>query len=346
MKIAGRAFAREELMARVGNSSQLVGAYPFEFESGPARGMRALECWNSAGLQFAVLPDRGMDIGALRYRGLSLAWISPRGPIAPAFYRPEGWGWVHTFGGGGLVSCGLTTMGVPAKDAGEDLPLHGQISHVPADFCTADTVWRGDTPALQIHGKIREAVPFGRNLTLERTILMPADQPSIHISDKITNCAHAPTAHMMLFHINLGFPLVGEGAHIDANLKDIVAREDGISPAGFGTWAEISAPQPDYVEQIFYATMAPDSQGYTQIALVNPVLDLALTIRYRAAELPYCVIWKMLAPGSYVVGLEPCNAWEEGRDKERAAGRLRTLAPGEEVAYDLELVVGRAEQDR
>jgi len=92
--------------------------------------------------------------------------------------------------------------------------------------------------------------------------------------------------------------------------------------------------------------MAPDSHGYAQIALVNPGLDLALTIRYRAAELPYCVVWKMLAPGSYVVGLEPCNAWEEGRDKERAAGRLRTLAPGEEVAYDLELLVGPADKKR
>jgi hypothetical protein len=40
-----------------------------------------------------------------------------------------------------------------------------------------------------------------------------------------------------------------------------------------------------------------------------------------------------------VTGLEPANAWVEGRAVERAAGRLQFLGPWESVSYDVEFGV-------
>ena len=46
-----------------------------------------------------------------------------------------------------------------------------------------------------------------------------------------------------------------------------------------------------------------------------------------------------MGQGLYVVGLEPGNALPVGRDKERAAGRLKFLEPGERVEYFVEIGV-------
>ena len=43
--------------------------------------------------------------------------------------------------------------------------------------------------------------------------------------------------------------------------------------------------------------------------------------------------------GDYVTGIEPANAWVEGRAAERAAGRLHFLEAWEVVDYEVEFGV-------
>jgi hypothetical protein len=45
----------------------------------------------------------------------------------------------------------------------------------------------------------------------------------------------------------------------------------------------------------------------------------------------------MMAAGEYVCALEPGTNWEAPRRTLEAEGRLRSLAPGEEVRYELEI---------
>jgi hypothetical protein len=59
------------------------------------------------------MPDCGMDLNATEYAGTPLAWLSHTGVVAPSVYGPEGW--LHSFGGGLLVTCGL----------------HGRVSSTP-----------------------------------------------------------------------------------------------------------------------------------------------------------------------------------------------------------------------
>ena len=72
---------------------------------------------------------------------------------------------------------------------------------------------------------------------------------------------------------------------------------------------------------------------------MNPALGLGLTLRFRLAELPHLVEWKMMQQGMYVLGLEPANCWVEGRSADRASGVLRFLEPGEKVEFRLEMGV-------
>ncbi len=94
----------------------MCGIRPVTLADGPERGVRAADVRTGDGLNFTVLLDRGMDIGPAEYRGIPLAWISPTGPISPAFYDPRGIGWLRTFHGGLLTTCGLTQTGVPNVD--------------------------------------------------------------------------------------------------------------------------------------------------------------------------------------------------------------------------------------
>jgi hypothetical protein len=47
----------------------------------------------------------------------------------------------------------------------------------------------------------------------------------------------------------------------------------------------------------------------------------------------------MMDARTYVVGMEPANCLPMGRVKEREAGRLQSLAPGEAREYEVEIGV-------
>ena len=47
----------------------------------------------------------------------------------------------------------------------------------------------------------------------------------------------------------------------------------------------------------------------------------------------------MLAKGTFVTGLEPCNATINGMADARENGSLKTIAPGEEKQYRIKVLV-------
>jgi hypothetical protein len=60
--------------------------------------MRIVEAYNSSGLTFTILPDRGLDIWQASYNGRPLTWIA----LAPGSpYQPDmGQEWLRQFNGG------------------------------------------------------------------------------------------------------------------------------------------------------------------------------------------------------------------------------------------------------
>ena len=139
----GRAWDRTDLLRLVGDVRQVGGARSVVLDDGPERGVRAIDVATGTGLSFSILPDRGLDVFRADFQGASLAWISPTGPVAPAFFEPEGLGWLRGFYGGLLVTCGLTYAGPPNKD-GKDLGLHGRASYTPAYDVGITQEWDGD----------------------------------------------------------------------------------------------------------------------------------------------------------------------------------------------------------
>ena len=130
-----RELSKAELLRHVGHMDQLAGIRLVEAGDGKARGSRMLDVWTGTGLRLQVNADRALDISSCDYKGMPLSWRSPAGNVHPAYYEPQGIGWLRSFPGGLLTTCGLDQFGLPSQDGSTDLGLHGRISNTPASQC-------------------------------------------------------------------------------------------------------------------------------------------------------------------------------------------------------------------
>jgi hypothetical protein len=339
IKLLNQNWSKEELLSRVGQMEQLAGIRLVEALEGKGRGCRLLDVWTGSGLRFQVNADRALDISYAEFLGMPLGWRSPAGEVHPAYYEPQGFGWLRSFTGGLLTTCGLDQFGVPAQDEGLEFGLHGRISNCPAVQVNHRASWKGEDYALEITGECRQAALFRENLVLRRRITTSLGSNRIRIEDEITNQGFEPAAHMILYHFNLSFPLVSEYSRLQVQSQETLARDEAAQP-GLGEWDRFQPPTEGYREQVFIHRPMADPEGIATVDLVNPRVGLGLRWRYSVANLPYLMEWKMMGKGAYVVGVEPANCnGLGGRSATREKGLLPRLEPGETQEYRIDLEV-------
>lgn len=318
---------------------QAAGIKRYTLDEGFARGVRAADVWTGGGLAFSVIFDRGMDLGQASYKGIPLAFISPTGDFAnPAFYSPSGIDWLRSFSGGLMTGCGLRNVGSPSSENDESFGLHGRLSNIPAFNTAVREEWEDGRYILELSGSIREARFFGENLLLKRTVSTELGSNSIEIKDSVENQSRNPGHIMLLYHINIGYPMLCEDSILRAVPHDVVAR-DASAEKGISSWSICQKPEKAYSEQCFYHDIPADADGFSRISMVNPRIALEFEVAYDKTALPYLTQWKQMGQGAYVTGLEPANCHVEGVAAEREKGTLRTIEPGETVGFSVRLSV-------
>ncbi len=293
-------------------------------------GSRIVDAYNASGLSFTLLPDRGLDIWSAHYKGIPLTWLAPGSPFPPDF----GQGWIEQFNGGLLTTCGLRHAGQPEKDdiSGEQRDLHGRYSRLRA----ADVAISRSSEMITLRGTINEQRLFGEQLRLQRTYTLFQREPALHINDVITNLNDVPTPLMILYHINIGFPLLSAGAELHTPYQAVYARNDE-ARKGLDRWPVFDAAVANREEQVYFHHVMVDGRQHTQILLQNG--DFGFQIAWDAAALPYFTQWKNTRQGMYVSGIEPGNCIPEGQNSARKTGRLQVLAPGQQISTSLHLSV-------
>ncbi len=334
-RLFNRNYSPQELKQLAGNLDAVASIRLVEYQEGKTRGLRAAQVSTGSGFRFDVLLDRGMDIGAADHSGRPLAWQFPA-LAAPQYHDPYNYAWARTWGGGLVNTCGITFFGQPENDNGEILGLHGRISHTPAERVRVTTEWRGDDYVLEIEGRVRQSMVFGENLVLTRRITTRLGADSFAIHDTITNESFRITPHMILYHCNFGFPVVSHDSELLLDESEVHPR-DARAEKGFGQQNHFEHPVPDYPEQVFFHKPIPNADGWAQATLINHALNFGGFVKWKLDGLPYMGQWKLMQPGEYVCALEPANFWETPRAKLREQGRLKMLAAGEQVEYNLEL---------
>jgi len=342
MELYGKKWTRRALEARLGRIEQIGGLRCLQSTEGREAGVKEIQIRTGAGLSYSILPSRGLDIGLAEFGGVPLSWLSPNGEVHPAFFDSRGLSWLRTAAGGLLMTCGLTQVGSPGTDEGEELGLHGRVHHTPARQVCAEGHWEEDEYDMVVQGKVEETSIFGWNLRLTRHIRSRVGANQIFIRDIVENAGFDPAPHMLLYHFNFGFPLLDAQTEIRLPHGTVTPREPGLTIEDLEAWP---LPQAGYHERVYYhENLSTSADGTANVTIRNPHFPLAgnpLTVRlsWETGDLPVLVQWKMPGEGTHVLGIEPANCHVEGRSAERARGTLVSLAAGQTKEYHLEISV-------
>lgn len=315
----------------IGQEGQIYGIEEHRIIGGKGDGMRLLEIRNGKGMEMTVSPDRCADIARLSVFGSNLSYFSACGYVAPVYYQPAGTDWLKSFTAGFLTTCGLQAVGSPCTDEGEALSLHGSIANTPSEY----VYWYEEKDALIVKAQVRDEVIFGRKLRLDREIRVSLTENSFVIRDRIENTGDTVQPFEILYHMNMGYPLLDEDSIVEIPAKEIVPR-DKHAAEDIENCLKMERPQEGYVERCYYHKFA-NKEGCASI--YQPKTGRKVTIRFDAEKLDGFVEWKMMGVRDYVLGLECGNCYPDGRDVMRKNGMLKFLQPGKTVTYEVKINV-------
>lgn len=305
----------------IGNPLQVRGAEQYVLQNGKGDGMHFLYVRNGKGLEAWLSLDRAGDVSRLIVNGYNMGYFAPCGYVAPQYYDGVGTGFLKSFTAGFFTTCGLTAVGSPCVDEGEALPLHGTVSHIPAELYAIEET----AEALTVKMRVRDAVLFGRKLLMDRVYRFSYLENTFEVKDTVTNQADTVSPYMILYHCNMGYPLVNENSILHIPHDGCVGRDDHAA-AHIDTAALLEKPQIGYQERCYYYDVK-QNDGIAKVGIFNPAIQAGLIISYDKQALPCFTEWKMMGKTDYVLGLEPGNCTPDGRDVLRKNGTLRFLSP-------------------
>ena len=347
---------RQDLMRRVGSLAQVGGVELVRHEEGHARGVRSIVFRTGTGLTFSVVPERGLDVGAAEFQGIGLCWLPPKGLAGPWYYEGDldSYAWLRVGLGGLFNTAGLVSIGVPQEVDTSSFGFsqrmtarygtHDRIAVTPASRFSYGERWEGDRCVLEAEGVVRQDIAYGENLSLTRRYRTELGSSSFSVVDVVSNEGWFETPHQLLYHFNLGYPLVDEGAELLANVKEEpqpLGYSAGADVADAGSWRTVTAPQPGFAFDGYVLSLEPGPDGKVGVALVNRRLrgGLGVYLRYDARQLPTYLAWRMMREGLYAIGLEPAtNPFGNPRELIEQGFPIM-LAPGETRTYELEFGV-------
>lgn len=304
-------------------------------DDGPGRGQRILMARNALGVGFEVAVDRGFDLSQLSYRGINLGWHSPnqmRFPTMPPDAE-AGWAFLRNFDGF-LVTCGLDHYGGPVEvDASTyknphrqtaAQPLHGKVASLQGRLkgYGVDT----ETGTVWCEGSVRQTAVFGEVLQIDRRVEMPIDGDVVSIKDTVTNMGFRPTPQALLYHFNIGYPLL----------------DDGLKVAGFpadfeAAFQEVPCrPTDEAVEIVNVLPARGGVDGWHRVSVTNQALGFVsgVELGFRPEELPELTVWRSYQSGFFALGIEP-GTGVSSKAGVPVAGRM--LEAGGSRSYHLEL---------
>ena len=322
----------------IGHDSQAARIEEHRLVGGKGDGLRLLEIVNGKGLALTISPDRCADISRLSFRGINLSYFSPCGYVAPAYYDDTRGRWLNSFTAGYLTTCGLRGVGTACVDEGEEVPLHGTIANTPADRI----FWQEEDAFFLIRAIIRDEVIFGSKLRLDREYRISRTENVFTLTDAILNTGDTVQPLEILYHMNMGYPLLDEDSVVSIPSCEVTPR-DAHAAEDIANWMKMEKPTAGYVERCYYHRF-PDREGMASIW--QPKLHMGLRIVFDAQSLDGFVEWKMMGVRDYVLGLECGNCYPDGRDVMRRTGMLKFIRPGETVTYTIRVqMMDKEDQD-
>jgi hypothetical protein len=267
----------------------------------------------AGGLAFDVLPDRGLDLGATWFGSTPVAWRSPN-PVDPG----PGRGWEERFLGGLLATCGPDNIGEPRGSSGQ----HGTHHLTPATDVRWTRVRVGDAWQVCVTGTVAHTSLGGPRILVERSIVASTGSPAVEVRDVVRNVGSDAVGVPLLYHVNLGAPLLRPGARLQVDADEAVVREP--LPPGRDP-VVMAAPAPGL------APVVAEHVGVrgARAVLVGDDEHPSVVVTWTGETLPRLCTWSWPARDAYVLGVEPTNAPLFGPERDLPHAGAPVLEPGE-----------------
>jgi hypothetical protein len=300
------------------------------------RGLHSVVLENQS-LRLIVLPEAGAKIWQITYKPLDadLLWNNPR--IQPA-RLPSNSRYDDVWSGGWDE---LFPNDEVSVIEGESYPDHGEL-------------WTGEweaepwSRADEVGVRLRYTTPIS-SIEVEKTIRLRRDQPRIEFQHRFSNRGRTAFPFLWKLHPAMGIT--------PQHRIDFPPMQVTVEPGFPGTlagapelsqWPLIKTPSgdvdlrrvtPEDARQLYFFYGAQMKGNWC--ALTNAATGLACGLQFDPKVFPCC--WLFATYGGWrnynVAVLEPCTGYPLSFETMKAAGRHRTLAPGESLQTDVRFLV-------
>ena len=261
--------------------NQICSMHRYMALDGEMKGLNVIDCHNGK-LHFLINESKALDIMQVYYRGENVSFISKNGFKARELH------FLRRFEGGMLYTCGLDCVG---DVEGHD--LHGSLHNTPAILTHMECTEEG----IFIEGYMRDSALFGKNLVLKRRISSVAGSDRIDVEDTLINEGTKDESYALLYHVNLGYPLLDEGGELVVNVEQVRPRNEW-AKEHIIHWKQMQAPKDDFEEACYFLDMRDGNISYQG-------KEMKFTMQYTKGTLPKFIVWKSMSNGDYALGLEP-----------------------------------------
>lgn len=327
------------------NVRQLASLTTAVLDDGPQRSSRVAFINTGQSLRYTIALDRGADIIDATSHQHALAYLTQNNIAAPSHAFNQFSEWHAGWPAGLCTTCGPSFIGHDRVEDDQHTGLHGHHANTPAQVTAIlhPDPWQGQMQ-MGIDAIISDTRNFGPNLHVHRSIRSTIGDDAITITDRTVNRDPFPNPHALMYHCNIGWPLLDEGARLILSGRVELwpeAMQRAPQPKTLEDWKIVPAPSRSFIRRSrgFICTPKADDRGVAHVGIINPRLELALELSFKLRQIPRVMIWQHYAPGMYVCGIEPMygSPFPTGVEPRHN----RSLKPGESRPTQLTLRVHR-----
>ena len=300
--------------SKVSNLSQLVSVRRYILRDGKEAGLDVIDC-DTGKIRFLVNVTKACDIMQLYHMGQNVSFISKNG------FSNQNMPFLNRFEGGMLYTCGIDSIG--DRDGFEP---HGTLHNTPAKIIST----RVDENGIVIEAEISVSSLYSENLVLRRIITANTGGESLRIDDVLCNNGYKDEKYCLLYHVNVGYPMLDDGAEIIADVAEFKPRTKYAEDRKSEMY-KITDAYLDEEECCYFLNL-----NYPRIALVNRKIGKTLKLSYSGNTLQHFVEWKSMVKGDYALGLEPCTSELDG------GFTYRAIRPSERIGFSINIEVKKA----
>ena len=302
------------MKAQINHLSQVAYIRRYELLDGSERGVRMIEV-DTGVIRFLLNESKALDMSQLWHKGVNISFVCKNGIVGREI------AYERRFEGGMLYTCGLDNIG--ARDGFE---IHGTIHNTPARVLSCIC----DEEKIEVVGEIALTALFGQNLYVKRTVTTAVGSDKVTVRDELTNKGTKEEKYCLLYHCNVGYPMLDEGVTVEQDARSILPRNKHAADH-IADRTTFPAPLDNEDESCYYI-----KNNVPEIVVTNKKLGKKFVLDYTGDTLPCQVQWVTNATRDYALGIEPSTSFMDGYFE------YKTIKPDQKIVFGVSFEVTEA----